>query len=66
MQENTIDVIGAFVLALVFFTFGLLGAGLGTALQVFGVETKFAYLVSTTVTVVLGWLLLDFLASEEL
>jgi len=64
MQEQTIDAIGAVVILLVFFVFGLLGAGLGTALRVFGVETRVAFLVSTTVTVALGWLLLDYLDSE--
>jgi Flp pilus assembly protein protease CpaA len=65
MRTKTIDMIGVFVLALVFFAFGLLGAALGTALQTLtGVSTAIAFLLSTTVTVALGWLLLDYIGSE--
>lgn len=64
MQDKTIDVIGALVLLLVFFVFGFLGAGLGTALRVLGVQAKVAFLASTTVTVALLWLILDYLDSE--
>ena len=65
MRPETIDMIGVVVLVVVMFVFGVLGAALGTALQILtGTSAQVAFLLSTTVTVALGWLLLDYIDSE--